>query len=443
MNQNSNPNIRIYDGRANETQMFKHILSHDLIRCCNQRLYYYNEYEGRYASVPRKKEWHYLSRFFSDKINTEIPGRCINELITRLMNNSDIQIDTDEFNSQTDLINVRNGVLDYKSGKLLAKSPKYLFNYMINASYNPHANINDAPMFKSFCNTSLDGCSDKIKLLLQIIGYLCSSLTEAKKCFILIGAPDSGKSLIIHLMEYLIGSEFTCNIQLENLSRRFSTAELSTKFLNICGELSARPLRNIETFKLIVGGDTLSGEFKGQPMFYFKNKCKLLYAGNVLPPIKNEDISLAFVNRLILLCFSHSIPKSERIYDMADKLKDEADTIFSLGINELSDLIETGYRFAIPDDSAKLLSDYAFEQTNIDSFIEHCCIIGSEYKIHTVELYKAYTDFCTANAVSPISQNLFSQKIASLPNAESSRFRINGGPPTRGFKGIGLNDLKK
>ena len=65
MNQNSNPNIRIYVGRANETQMFKHILSHDLIRCCNQRLYYYNEYEGRYASVPRKKEWHYLSRFFS------------------------------------------------------------------------------------------------------------------------------------------------------------------------------------------------------------------------------------------------------------------------------------------------------------------------------------------------------------------------------------------
>lgn len=436
--EDTNTDIKVYNGKINETSMFLHILSHNLIRCCNHRLYFYNKAEGRFEAIDIKNEWYYISRFFSDHIKLMVQPRTISELVYRLMNHPDIQQDIDDFNYRSDLINVKNGVLEYKTGKLLDKSPEYLFTYQLNVAFDPSVTIDSAPMFKRFCETSLDNDAEKIRLLLQIIGYLCTTLTEAKKCFILVGAPDSGKSLIIHLMEYIIGDEFVCNIQLENLSRRFSSAVLSSKFINICGELSARPLKNIETFKLIVGGDTLSGEFKGQPIFRFKNKCKLLYAGNVLPPIKNEDTSLAFINRLVLLCFSHSIPKEERIYGMADELKKEADVIFSLAIKELPKLIEENYQFAAPADSVNTLADYAFEQTSIDTFVENRCVLGSSHKIHAVDLYEAYIGFCRSNAVSPISRNLFSQKISSLPGVEGSRFRINGSASNRGFKGITL-----
>lgn len=158
----------------------------------------------------------------------------------------------------------------------------------------------------------------------------------AKKCFVFLGAPNSGKSMMLHLIESIFGEELISNIQLENLSSRFSVGILSTKRLNVCAELSARPLKNIEMFKLIVGGDTLSGEYKGKDMFRFKNKCKLLYAENMFPPIKNEDITTAFIDRLTVLRFNCSIPKNKRINNLDKLLIKEIDSIFSEAIRTVS-----------------------------------------------------------------------------------------------------------
>ena len=236
----------------------------------------------------------------------------------------------------------------------------------------------------------------------------------------------------------MIGDDYISSIQLENLGNRFSTAVLSGKRLNICGELSARPLKNIEIFKLVVGGDTLSGEFKGKDVFQFKNKCKLIYAGNILPPIKNEDISTAFVDRIALLIFPDSIKQEERIPDMMEKLKGEADSIFSAAIDKVDILIKNNYMFPKMEDADMMLADYSFQQTHIDNFIDECCIIKPEYRIHTVALYERYIEFCSANGVKSISQNLFSQKISSVKGVENKRFRSGNGESRRGFIGISV-----
>lgn len=164
----------------------------------------------------------------------------------------------------------------------------------------------------------------------------------------------------------------------------------------------------------------------------------MLYAGNILPPIKNEDISTAFVDRLTVLKFSHSIPKEERIYDLFEKLKNEADDIFSLAINTITELIKNKYDFTTPQDSIELLNDYSFQQTNIDIFINERCSFGESLKTHSATLYELYKKFCTENAICPISQNLFSQKIGSIKGVTNGRFRINGGNPARGFYGISI-----
>lgn len=99
--------------------------------------------------------------------------------------------------------------------------------------------------------------------------------------------------------------------------------------------------------------------------------------------------------------------------NLIEKLKEEADSIFSEAIDAVAQLINNNYTFPVMEDADTILSDYSFQQTHIDNFIEECCIIGSEYKIHTVALYERYIEFCAANGVKAISQNLFSQKINS------------------------------
>lgn len=432
---------QVYHGKFDLTVLYEHILKQGLICCSNNSIYFYYHNEGRYILIEKQNEWHVLSYFFSRDICYAISPRQVDELIARIKNTASIQVDIDKFNFCNDLINVRNGVLNYKTKVLLPKSLEFLFTYQLNVEYIFNEKNIKAPYFFKFCETSLDNDEQKKLLLLQIIGYLCTPLMNAKKCFIFLGAPNSGKSLIIHLIEYMFGKELISNIQLENLGNRFSSGVLSLKRLNVCAELSAHPLKNIELFKLIVGGDTLSGEFKGRDVFQFKNKCKLLYAGNMLPPIKNEDISTAFVDRLTVLIFSHSIPREERIYNLDEKLKTEVDAIFTLSIQTIAGLIDNNFDFVMPKDSADLLSDYSFQQTNIDTFIYEWCEIREDVKIHSAELYNFYQRFCKENAIHPISQNLFSQKIGSITGVSNGRFRLNGGKPIRGFYGIALKKL--
>lgn len=286
----------------------------------------------------------------------------------------------------------------------------------------------------------MEGAEQKIKLLLQIIGYLCSTLTAAKKSFILLGKPNSGKSQVLKLIEFIVGEENICNIQLEKLGDRFSAAALNNKLLNVCGELSARPIRDIEKFKMIVGGDTLTGENKGQPLFQFKCKCRLLFAGNMLPPIKNEDFSSAFVDRIVILNFPREIPREERDYELLDHLIDESDVIFSLAMKELRELVQNNFSFEIPDDSKEILADYSFQPLHIDTFVEEHCELGEEFRIHTRDAYAEYKNFCRQNMVNPISEALFSQKLCCINGVRSSRFRIDGSQSLRGFCGIKLKD---
>lgn len=425
----------------NLNKIYEHVIDQKLFYCCNDRLYFYYYIEGRYIEIEKQNEWHVISSLLTQKIQKEILPKQAAELICRIKNTASIQIDIDEFNSCDDLINISNGVLNYKTKELLDKSPEYKFTYQLNVKYISDLSRVKTPYFDKFCATSLDDSTDKRQLLLQIIGYLCTPLMKAKKCFIFLGEPNSGKSLMILIIEYMFGKSLISNIQLENLGNRFSSGILSTKRLNVCAELSAHPLKNIELFKLIVGGDTLSGEFKGRDVFQFENRCKLLYAGNVLPPVKNEDISTAFVDRLTVLKFSHSIPREERIYNLDEKLKEEADAIFTLAINSVAELIENQFEFVVPQDSADLLKDYSFQQTNIDTFVEEWCELGEELKTHSATLYNFYKRFCVDNAIQPISQNLFSQKIGSVKGVTNGRFRLNGGNPMRGFCGIAIKDI--
>ena len=429
---------QIYNGRFNLDAMYEHITDSGLIRCCNDSIYIYYKNEGRYIKIDKQNEWHVISRLFSEKIRKTILPKQVNELISRVKNTADIQIHIDEFNKYENMINIRSGVLEYETLRLYEKSPKYMFTYCLNVEYTVSEKM---PYFNYFCKTSLEGDEKKKELLLQIIGYLCTPLITAKKCFVFLGAPNSGKSMMLHLIESIFGEELISNIQLENLSGRFSAGILSTKRLNVCAELSARPLKNIEMFKLIVGGDTLSGEYKGKDVFRFKNKCKLLYAGNMLPPIKNEDITTAFIDRLTVLRFNCSIPKNKRINNLDELLIKEIDSIFSETIRTVSKLINNGCEFIEPNDTAELMKDYSFQQNNIDIFVDEWCDVGESLRVHSAVLYNAYKKFCTENAINAISQNLFSQKINTVKGVTNGRFRLNGGNPIRGFYGINIKEM--
>lgn len=418
--------------------LVKHLVWVNKLICCEDKFYLYDDIHGYYNLLKKHAVWFAIHSLFSKSVKDGMSPNIIKTLISALQYNVDIHLDKDKFDSKENLINVKNGVFDVCTGKIHQKSYKYYFTSYIDASFCENVTLDDCPTFKMFCKTSLCGDEKSLILLLQIIGYLCCNNSSAKKAFMFIGEKNCGKSKILEFISRLIGEDNVCNIPLHKLGNRFNVAELSRHKVNIQAELSLESLREIETFKNAVGGDTLCGEDKGENLFYFKNKCKLLFAGNGMPALKTQDTTQAFISRLVFLMFPKEIPEEQRDFELVDKLYAERDVIFSLAMKELQKLIHNGFWFELPELSKLQIQSFTEQNNQIADFINECCVFGTECKVFSRDLYHAYEKFCKDNCLFAHNQTAFLNVVSMLDGVIRCRVRIKG-ERLRGFEGIGLN----
>lgn len=418
--------------------MVAHIVNLGRFLCCKGKFYFYDEGEGCFIALPENEIWFYISCFFSREVTDLLEPKDIRKLVSKLKLNIDLHFDSEKFDTYNDLININNGVFNVHTGELIPKKREYYFTSNIDAAFLEDVSLDECPTFKKFYETSLCGDEKSLILLLQIIGYLCCNNSSAKKAFMFIGEKNCGKSKILEFIARLIGEDNVCNIPLHKLGNRFNVAELSRHKVNIQAELSLESLREIETFKNAVGGDTLCGENKGENLFYFKNKCKLLFAGNGMPALKTQDTTHAFISRLVFLMFPKEIPEEQRDFELVDKLYVERDVIFSLAMKELQKLIHNGFRFELPELSKLQIQSFTEQNNQIADFINECCVFGTEFKVFSRDLYHAYEKFCKNNCLFTHNQTAFLNAVSMLDGIIRCRARIKG-ERLRGFEGIGLN----
>lgn len=357
----------------------------------------------------------------------------------------------DQFNCYDPLINTRDGILDFVTGEVQDHSPKYLFTYFINATYLGHPESVSCPMFDHFCETSLaplhhlgdevdkEIIRQKRRLLLEMIGYICCDSNAGKCALFLKGAPDSGKSVIVNFVHSLFELELISSVQLHQLSDRFAKAELFGKKLNVSGEIQGKKLREITTFKCITGGDRIEAEYKGKDLFSFVPRCKLLFAGNTLPTTSESDATRAFVNRLTILLFNHSIPKAEQDKDLLDKLLAEKDAIFILAIDALRELQGRNYCFTLPDESKEFLSSFEERGNSLQAFLKDCCVIEPEARIFNADLCRAYTQYCLKNGLEAFPRAKLYEMLSGVPGVTMKRIRI-GAENRWGHTGVRMKD---
>lgn len=438
--QEKNDNTYITQGKV-QSELTSKYLNMDIFRVINNDLYMYNEAKGCLEKLQSGRDAMKLISLLPENRQNDISSKTISEVIQRLKYQEKINIENDVVNASPRYINCKNGVVDLETQELLPHSIDYKFTYCINANYIEHEEeLSYGDETLKFFNSSLEGDEDKRKLLMQIIGYLISDFNNAKKAFIFLGKPHSGKSVLTKIITTLVGNENISNIAFHKLNDRFSNSQLSLCKLNINAELDSTPVRRISNFKAIVGGDILSAEFKGQPIFSFQAKTKLLFCGNAMPEIKDIETTKAFTDRLIFLIFNRSTPEEEIDHNLEEKLINEIDILFTKATIALRYLIEENFKFIIPNDSKSYLEDYSNNQNHIKEFVNECCEINDGEKVHTKILYKAYQKFCEDNCISPYTQNKFSEYIIAIEGVQRTRFRQDG-VNARGFNGVNIKKI--
>jgi putative DNA primase/helicase len=161
---------------------------------------------------------------------------------------------------------------------------------------------------------------------------------------LLIGPGRNGKSVLIKLVEALVGHENASHASLQELlGDRFASADLYCKLVNDYADLEADKLINTGKFKTLVSGDSIRAQKKHQQAFSFRNYAKLIFSTNKIP--ESEDKSYAYYRRWVILSFNRVFEGEDEDTGLMHKLttdEHELAGLLNLALKGLKKLIKEG-----------------------------------------------------------------------------------------------------
>jgi putative DNA primase/helicase len=341
-----------------------------------------------------------------------------------------------DFNADTSYLNVENGMLDLNTFELAPHRKGDLSTMQLEMPYDPLA---DCPRFCKFLDEVIidEGGKPDIeaqRVVQEFAGYTLTTDTRHEKALLLLGEGSNGKSVLLRILEMIVGSRNVCSVPLEQMSNQFQLAELHGKLLNVAAEISARgstPV-NADMFKQLVSGDLIQASKKYHPPFNFHPTAKHIFAMNDLPRI--YDTSHGFWRRILVVKFWRTFSEKEQQKDLHERLASEAPGILLWALAGLAALREQG-RFTEAR-SVMLETDQFRQQSNpVSAFVGECCEVGDpEAQVSTSDLFNKYRSWADDNECKPVPSNWFGRHLGR----HDERIRPFRNQGARGWEGICL-----
>ena len=253
----------------------------------------------------------------------------------------------------------------------------------------------------------------KLRLFSQVIIYVLSNLANVKKAFILLGEPNSGKSVILELCVKLLGIENVRYLSLQDLTDKFRGGLLQGARLILCHEVRLGSLRRLDLPKSIISGNPITIEAKGVQPWLYTPDVKLLMAANTLPILGEIDAGGAFAERLFVVPFyTH---EGDNDPELLDKLYEERDMLFSVMLQAMPDFLNNGLQFEEVEESRQLLEEYRVNGNPLTAFLASNYETGSDDDcVGTKILFDEYKRFCEANVFPTCSISEFRPQLTQL-----------------------------
>lgn len=318
-----------------------------------------------------------------------------------------------------------NGILDIVTGEMQGFSTELVITNKIPWDYVPEAysELADKTLTKLSCGDAV------IRALLEeCIGYCFYRRNELGKAFILTGDKSNGKSTFLDCIKVILGEANISALDLKELGDRFNTSMMFGKLANIGDDIGDDFLQGsqVSIFKKIVTGNRIKAERKGQDPFEFNPFIKLLFSANDIPRMK--DKTGAVLRRLVIVPFNATFTKDDPDYRPFIKyelsVQESIEYMIRVGVEGLRRVIENN-EFTKSEKVQEQLDEYETENNPIIAFIADCGVDMIENE-PTAEVYKRYQVFCADNAMTPMSNIVFSKQICKRMKMEVSIVKISG-----------------
>lgn len=244
------------------------------------------------------------------------------------------------------------------------------------------------------------------KTIFQYLG-LCMTRLNFQKFLILKGSRGTGKSVVIHMFEKVIGTGNYSNVPLQKLEEKFYSIQLLGKLLNLCADINASPMKTVNTIKLITGGDSLTDSYKGKDIVTFAPYARLFFSCNAIP-LSLDEKSNALFERIILIEMDNRPEKPDR--QLIIKIQNEMPYIIQQGLKGLHELLENNELYESPR-SRELVEELYSDCDSVQAFIRECLQRDIKAQTRTKELSDSYKKYCQDSEREPLSRNNFYRNL--------------------------------
>lgn len=366
----------------------------------------------------------------------KVTTHAVNEVIGHVQRRT--YTESGEFDKDKHIINLKNGLYNTETSELIPHAPEYLSTVQIPVEHNGDATC---PVIDQFLTDVLD--DEDIGAAMEWFGYLLEPHYWIQKMLMLLGEGSNGKSKFLGLLSAFIGKKNISNESIQDLSNnRFRVANLHGKLANIHADISSRALHDTGILKLLSGGDDVSVEKKNKSSFEFENFARMVFSANRLPHA--EDDTDAWYRRWTFINFTRKFGDDPDAVGKADKRILEKLTVDS----ELSGLLNRalvalkglhdrdGFQDNMSTEDTRAI--YRRLSDPVATFIEDCCILGSDNKVGRAALFRAYVLYCDVNRQAVLGQSAFVRRIKDMGVFSDCQVG-NKGNQERGFRGVNID----
>lgn len=309
-------------------------------------------------------------------------------------------------------VNFQNGVFNPIDTKLYKHDPKHLaMNQIPHGLDRKHLNaeLSKIKTFNKFITSTIPNADDR-EMLFQFMAYCFTRSMKAQKALFIVGEANTGKSVLLRLIEKMIGYNNVSNIELQELSKQFNASGLLGKLVNVHGDLTSTALKDTSTFKNVTGEDSLRVEKKYKEAITIRPYAKFIYSMNRIPKQIDEQ-SEGFYRRLLIL----RIPKrGDEIFNLEEELEKEIPYIMGFLMNKLNHVVQHGYDLFESPNSIEEVRRLKELSDSVEAFLNECVIFIDEARELKTEVYSKYNDYCIEYGRKPLNKSNFYNELREM-----------------------------
>jgi len=339
----------------------------------------------------------------------------------------------------------QNGALDVFTGKMRPPDPSRFLLHLVQANYRPDLIGKCSNMIK-FVKYITGGNSILEKRLWQALAFIVSNV-YAKYFVVFVGVGDSGKSMLIKLIESFFAPSSCVAMTYQKLAARFSTSALNSMKLCVCPDLPKKAISNeaAAVIKMITGGDSMTAEakYKDQEAMMIDG-LRLVCGSNF--PLMLKDHDPAMDKRTLNIVFPYAVPNEMQDPYLLEKLISEKEAIIATALSFFPELISNNFQFDGEYETRAILEGLygnvpcVAVSDQIASFIERYIAFEEGVYTPTDDLFNAFNTYAPGVVGdSAAFSKLFRDGLVAIGRSDIIGGRLTiAGKKQRGYRGLKL-----